>query len=222
MLGSWVRAPAGSRRTAALFKAAVFSWLQAAIPYMIDYSQDCRIFAALSDDKNLPMPINKDTLYFFRLIRSGAGLGAAPVSDTADTAVTPGSWERIYRMAADHGLSAVGVGRHMPAARSTATAARNPHTLGAVGRKTGGKVPPPAANGLKTRGAVLRRGTPHVAAQRARTRAATTPSRSTGNAVTSTFTSTANRTRATASCMRSGHTSISTSPSIRNTSGTGC
>lgn len=88
-------------------KAAVFSWLQAAIPYMIDYSQDCRIFAALSDDKNLPMPINKDTLYFFRLIRSGAGLGAAPVSDTADTAVTPGSWERIYRMAADHGLSAV-------------------------------------------------------------------------------------------------------------------
>jgi len=74
---------------------------------MIDYSQDCRIFAALSDDKNLPMPINKDTLYFFRLIRSGAGLGAAPVSDTADTAVTPGSWERIYRMAADHGLSAV-------------------------------------------------------------------------------------------------------------------
>ena len=53
------------------------------------------------------MPINKDTLYFFRLIRSGAGLGAAPVSDTADTAVTPGSWERIYRMAADHGLSAV-------------------------------------------------------------------------------------------------------------------
>ena len=90
-----------------MFKAAVFSWLQAAIPYMIDYSQDCRIFAALSDDKNLPMPINKDTLYFFRLIRSGAGLGAAPVSDTADTAVTPGSWERIYRMAADHGLSAV-------------------------------------------------------------------------------------------------------------------
>jgi len=90
-----------------LFKAAVFSWLQAAIPYMIDYSQDCRIFAALSDDKNLPMPINKDTLYFFRLIRSGAGLGAAPVSDTAGTAVTPGSWERIYRMAADHGLSAV-------------------------------------------------------------------------------------------------------------------
>lgn len=74
---------------------------------MIDYSQDCRIFAALSDDKNLPMPINKDTLYFIRLIRSGAGLGAAPVSDTADTAVTPGSWERIYRMAADHGLSAV-------------------------------------------------------------------------------------------------------------------
>lgn len=102
-----VQDPAGSRRTAALFKAAVFSWLQAAIPYMIDYSQDCRIFAALSDDKNLPMPINKDTLYFFRLIRSGAGLGAAPVSDTADTAVTPGSWERIYRMAADHGLSAV-------------------------------------------------------------------------------------------------------------------
>ena len=102
-----VHNPAGSRRTAALFKAAVFSWLQAAIPYMIDYSQDCRIFAALSDDKNLPMPINKDTLYFFRLIRSGAGLGAAPVSDTADTAVTPGSWERIYRMAADHGLSAV-------------------------------------------------------------------------------------------------------------------
>lgn len=90
-----------------MFKAAVFSWLQAAIPYMIDYSQDCRIFAALSDDKNLPMPINKDTLYFFRLVRSGAGLGAAPVSDTADTAVTPGSWERIYRMAADHGLSAV-------------------------------------------------------------------------------------------------------------------
>jgi len=91
-----------------LFKAGpFFSWLQAAIPYMIDYSQDCRIFAALSDDKNLPMPINKDTLYFFRLIRSGAGLGAAPVSDTADTAVTPGSWERIYRMAADHGLSAV-------------------------------------------------------------------------------------------------------------------
>ena len=90
-----------------MFKAAVFSWLQAEIPYMIDYSQDCRIFAALSDDKNLPMPINKDTLYFFRLIRSGAGLGAAPVSDTADTAVTPGSWERIYRMAADHGLSAV-------------------------------------------------------------------------------------------------------------------
>jgi hypothetical protein len=74
---------------------------------MIDYSQDCRIFAALSDDKNLPMPINKDTLYFIRLVRSGAGLGAAPVSDTADTAVTPGSWERIYRMAADHGLSAV-------------------------------------------------------------------------------------------------------------------
>ena len=102
-----VHNPAGSRRTAALFKAAVFSWLQAAIPYMIDYSQDCRIFAALSDDKNLPMPINKDTLYFFRLVRSGAGLGAAPVSDTADTAVTPGSWERIYRMAADHGLSAV-------------------------------------------------------------------------------------------------------------------
>lgn len=90
-----------------MFKAAVFSWLQAAIPYMIDYSQDCRIFAALSDDKNLPMPINKDTLYFIRLVRSGAGLGAAPVSDTADTAVTPGSWERIYRMAADHGLSAV-------------------------------------------------------------------------------------------------------------------
>ena len=90
-----------------MFKAAVFSWLQAAIPYMIDYSQYCRIFAALSDDKNLPMPINKDTLYFFRLVRSGAGLGAAPVSDTADTAVTPGSWERIYRMAADHGLSAV-------------------------------------------------------------------------------------------------------------------
>ena len=81
--------------------------MQAAIPYMIDYSQDCRIFAALSDDKNLPMPINKDTLYFIRLVRSGAGLGAAPVSDTADTAVTPGSWERIYRMAADHGLSAV-------------------------------------------------------------------------------------------------------------------
>ena len=101
-----------------MFKAAVFSWLQAAIPYMIDYSQDCRIFAALSDDKNLPMPINKDTLYFFRLIRSGAGLGAAPVSDTADTAVTPGSWERIYRMAADHGLSAVvwdGI-RRLPAA----------------------------------------------------------------------------------------------------------
>ena len=90
-----------------MFKADVFSWLQAAIPYMIDYSQDCRIFAALSDDKNLPMPINKDTLYFIRLVRSGAGLGAAPVSDTADTAVTPGSWERIYRMAADHGLSAV-------------------------------------------------------------------------------------------------------------------
>ena len=90
-----------------MFKAAVFSGLQAAIPYMIDYSQDCRIFAALSDDKNLPMPINKDTLYFIRLVRSGAGLGAAPVSDTADTAVTPGSWERIYRMAADHGLSAV-------------------------------------------------------------------------------------------------------------------
>lgn len=90
-----------------MFKAAVFSWLQAAISCIIDYSQDCRIFAALSDDKNLPMPINKDTLYFFRLIRSGAGLGAAPVSDTADTAVTPGSWERIYRMAADHGLSAV-------------------------------------------------------------------------------------------------------------------
>ena len=90
-----------------MFKAAVFSWLQAAIPYMIDYSQDCRIFAALSDDINLPMPINKDTLYFIRLVRSGAGLGAAPVSDTADTAVTPGSWERIYRMAADHGLSAV-------------------------------------------------------------------------------------------------------------------
>ena len=90
-----------------MFKAAVFSWLQAAIPYMIDYSQDCRIFAALSDDKNLPMPINKDTLYFIRLVRSGAGLGAAPVSDTADTAVTPGSWERIYRMAAAHGLSAV-------------------------------------------------------------------------------------------------------------------
>ena len=88
-------------------KAVVFSWLQAAISCIIDYSQDCRIFAALSDDKNLPMPINKDTLYFFRLIRSGAGLGAAPVSDTADTAVTPGSWERIYRMAADHGLSAV-------------------------------------------------------------------------------------------------------------------
>ena len=102
-----VHNPAGSRRTAALFKAAVFSWLQAAIPYMIDYSQDCRIFAALSDDKNRPMPINKDTLYFIRLVRSGAGLGAAPVSDTADTAVTPGSWERIYRMAADHGLSAV-------------------------------------------------------------------------------------------------------------------
>lgn len=102
-----------------MFKAAVFSWLQAAIPYMIDYSQDCRIFAALSDDKNLPMPINKDTLYFFRLIRSGAGLGAAPVSDTADTAVTPGSWERIYRMAADHGLSAVvwdGI-RRLPAAQ---------------------------------------------------------------------------------------------------------
>lgn len=101
-----------------MFKAAVFSWLQAAIPYMIDYSQDCRIFAALSDDKNLPMPINKDTLYFFRLIRSGAGLGAAPVSDTAGTAVTPGSWERIYRMAADHGLSAVvwdGI-RRLPAA----------------------------------------------------------------------------------------------------------
>lgn len=90
-----------------MFKAAVFSWLQAAIPYMIDYSQDCRIFAALSDDKNLPMPINKDTLYFIRLVSSGAGLGAAPVSDTAGTAVTPGSWERIYRMAADHGLSAV-------------------------------------------------------------------------------------------------------------------
>jgi len=90
-----------------LNKAVVFSWLQAAISCIIDYSQDCRIFAALSDDKNLPMPINKDTLYFFRLIRSGAGLGAAPVSDTADTAVTPGSWERIYRMAADHGLSAV-------------------------------------------------------------------------------------------------------------------
>lgn len=53
------------------------------------------------------MPINKDTLYFFRLIRSGAGLQAAPVSDTADTAVSPESWERIYRMAADHGLSAV-------------------------------------------------------------------------------------------------------------------
>ena len=53
------------------------------------------------------MPINKDTLYFILLVRSGAGLGAAPVSDTADTAVTPGSWERIYRMAADHGLSAV-------------------------------------------------------------------------------------------------------------------
>lgn len=101
-----------------MFKAAVFSWLQAAIPYMIDYSQDCRIFAALSDDKNLPMPINKDTLYFFLLIRSGAGLGAAPVSDTAGTAVTPGSWERIYRMAADHGLSAVvwdGI-RRLPAA----------------------------------------------------------------------------------------------------------
>lgn len=56
----------------------------------------------------------------------------------------------------------------MPAARSTATAARNPHTLGAVGRETGGKVPPPAANGLKTRSAVLRRGAPYVAAQRAR------------------------------------------------------
>lgn len=56
---------------------------------------------------NLSMPLDKDTLYFIRLVRSGAGLGAAPVSDTADTAVTPGSWERIYRMAADHGLSAV-------------------------------------------------------------------------------------------------------------------
>lgn len=53
------------------------------------------------------MPLDKDTLYFIRLVSSGAGLGAAPVSDTADTAVTPGSWERIYRMAADHGLSAV-------------------------------------------------------------------------------------------------------------------
>lgn len=56
---------------------------------------------------NLSMPLDKDTLYFIRLVSSGAGLGAAPVSDTADTAVTPGSWERIYRMAADHGLSAV-------------------------------------------------------------------------------------------------------------------
>lgn len=53
------------------------------------------------------MPLDKDTLYFIRLVSSGAGLGAAPVSDTAGTAVTPGSWERIYRMAADHGLSAV-------------------------------------------------------------------------------------------------------------------
>lgn len=56
---------------------------------------------------NLSMPLDKDTLYFIRLVSSGAGLGAAPVSDTAGTAVTPGSWERIYRMAADHGLSAV-------------------------------------------------------------------------------------------------------------------
>ena len=64
------------------------------------------------------MPLDKDTLYFIRLVSSGAGLGAAPVSDTADTAVTPGSWERIYRMAADHGLSAVvwdGI-RRLPAA----------------------------------------------------------------------------------------------------------
>ena len=117
-----------------MFKAAVFSWLQAAIPYMIDYSQDCRIFAALSDDKNLPMPINKDTLYFFRLIRSGAGLGAAPVSDTADTAVTPGSWERIYRMAADHGLSAVvwdGICR-LPAAQQPPRETRIRWALSAV------------------------------------------------------------------------------------------
>ena len=44
-----------------LLKAILNRWLQAAIPYLIDYSQDCRIFAALSDDKNLPMPINKDS-----------------------------------------------------------------------------------------------------------------------------------------------------------------
>lgn len=102
-----------------MFKAAVFSWLQAAIPCMIDYSQELSYLCGTIGRQNLSMPLDKDTLYFIRLVRSGAGLGAAPVSDTADTAVTPGSWERIYRMAADHGLSAVvwdGI-RRLPAAQ---------------------------------------------------------------------------------------------------------
>ena len=167
------------------------------------------------------MPLDKDTLYFIRLVSSGAGLGAAPVSDTADTAVTPGSWERIYRMAADHGLSAVvwdGI-RRLPTAEPPPRETRIRWALSAekleeryrhqqqTASKLAARFSEEGLRMLLLKGLGLSRDT---------------PSRSTGNAATSTFTSTANRTRATASCMRSGHTSISTSPSIRNTSGTGC
>ena len=148
-------------------KAVVFSWLQAAISCIIDYSQDCRIFAALSDDKP------------FNAIGQGYPLFHPAGKQRSGPRGRPRERYRRHRrhagiVGADlpHGRRPRAerrrVGRHMPAARSTATAARNPHTLGAVGRETGGKVPPPAANGLKTRSAVLRRGAPHVAAQRAR------------------------------------------------------
>lgn len=50
------------------------------------------------------MPLDKDTRYFIRLVRSGTDLSPFPATGAA---VTQESWERIYRMAADHGLSAV-------------------------------------------------------------------------------------------------------------------
>lgn len=74
---------------------------------MIDYSQDCRIFAALSDDKTFQCHWTRIPFISSGWYAAERASGPPPSSDTADTAVTPGSWERIYRMAADHGLSAV-------------------------------------------------------------------------------------------------------------------
>ena len=124
-----VHNPAGSRRTAALNKAAVFSWLQAAISCIIDYSQDCRIFAALSDDKP------------FNAIGQGYPLFHPAGKQRSGPRGRPRERYRRHRrhagiVGADlpHGRRPRAerrrVGRHMPAARSTATAARNPHTLG--------------------------------------------------------------------------------------------